>query len=214
MPNVSQISPSIYSQLRPIRSIPDCRSNRVRRRRRWRAACPMRSTCRPSPRFPRRYRSSWHKLGWPCCVIRWRQPHCARPELWPTAMEELLRYAGPSQALSRYAVQDIELRGRRIRRGQRGDSDACRGQPRSGAISTAWEPGPPAQPESSSGIWRRRACLRGSRAGPYGGCGGDARIPRILRLRQASGGCRAAGSPVDIPVKTRYSYFHSMFIEP
>ncbi len=41
-----------------------------------------------------------------------------RPELVPAAVEELLRYDGPVQLTSRYALEDLELAGHRIRRGQ------------------------------------------------------------------------------------------------
>lgn len=41
------------------------------------------------------------------------------PSLTPTAVEELLRYDGPSQAMVRIASDDVALDGRRIRRGDR-----------------------------------------------------------------------------------------------
>jgi cytochrome P450 len=41
------------------------------------------------------------------------------PTLTPSAVEELLRYDGPGQALVRVATEDLELRGERIKRGDR-----------------------------------------------------------------------------------------------
>jgi len=43
----------------------------------------------------------------------------AEPLLAGSAVEELLRYDGPTQAVTRIAVEDVELRGRQIRRGAR-----------------------------------------------------------------------------------------------
>ena len=43
----------------------------------------------------------------------------ADPLLAGSAVEELLRYDGPTQAVTRIAVEDVELRGRQIRRGAR-----------------------------------------------------------------------------------------------
>jgi cytochrome P450 len=43
----------------------------------------------------------------------------ADPSLAGSAVEELLRYDGPTQAVTRIAVEDVELRGRHIRRGAR-----------------------------------------------------------------------------------------------
>ncbi|MCU1273508.1 MAG: Cytochrome P450-like, partial [Bryobacterales bacterium] len=43
----------------------------------------------------------------------------AQPDLLPSAMEELLRYAGPSHAQFRHATHDIEINGTRITNGQR-----------------------------------------------------------------------------------------------
>jgi len=45
----------------------------------------------------------------------WRED----PSLTPTAVEELLRYDGPSQAMVRIASADLAIDGRRIRRGDR-----------------------------------------------------------------------------------------------
>jgi cytochrome P450 len=41
----------------------------------------------------------------------------AEPSLMPSAVEELLRFEGPSKLMPRWAIQGIELRGRRIARG-------------------------------------------------------------------------------------------------
>ena len=41
------------------------------------------------------------------------------PSLTPTGVEELLRYDGPGQAMVRVAREDLDLYGRRIRRGER-----------------------------------------------------------------------------------------------
>lgn len=41
------------------------------------------------------------------------------PSLAPTAVEEIIRYHGPSKALTRAVVEDFELRGHRIEAGQR-----------------------------------------------------------------------------------------------
>jgi cytochrome P450 len=41
------------------------------------------------------------------------------PERIPFAVEELLRYYGPNQGFARTATEDVELRGRRIRHGER-----------------------------------------------------------------------------------------------
>jgi len=43
----------------------------------------------------------------------------AEPLLAGSAVEELLRYDGPTQAVTRIAVEEVELRGRQIRRGAR-----------------------------------------------------------------------------------------------
>jgi cytochrome P450 len=40
-----------------------------------------------------------------------------RPELWPTAVEEILRLESPVQLTARVAVNDVELAGERIKRG-------------------------------------------------------------------------------------------------
>ncbi len=40
------------------------------------------------------------------------------PDLIPTAVEELLRFDSPVQATSRIALEDVEIGGRRVRRGQ------------------------------------------------------------------------------------------------
>jgi cytochrome P450 len=42
----------------------------------------------------------------------------ATPGLWPGAIEELLRYDSPNQNQGRIALEDVELAGRTIRRGQ------------------------------------------------------------------------------------------------
>lgn len=42
----------------------------------------------------------------------------ARPELLPSAVEELLRYTSPVANMSRCATRDVELRGRMIRKGE------------------------------------------------------------------------------------------------
>ena len=39
------------------------------------------------------------------------------PSLWPTAVDEVLRYESPVQVTARFAVRDTELAGRRVRRG-------------------------------------------------------------------------------------------------
>ncbi len=41
------------------------------------------------------------------------------PDLWPRAVEEVLRFAAPVQMISRVAAEDLELGGQRIRAGQR-----------------------------------------------------------------------------------------------
>ena len=43
----------------------------------------------------------------------------ANPALAPVAVEELLRYDGPSKMQGRIAAEDVEIRGRRIRAGER-----------------------------------------------------------------------------------------------
>lgn len=43
----------------------------------------------------------------------------AHPELAPSAIEELMRYDGPTQAMVRVAVEDIEMEGKTIKRGDR-----------------------------------------------------------------------------------------------
>jgi cytochrome P450 len=48
-----------------------------------------------------------------------REKLARHPELAASAVEELLRYDGPSKVMVRYVSEDHELRGRRIRRGQR-----------------------------------------------------------------------------------------------
>lgn len=42
----------------------------------------------------------------------------ARPELWPNAIEELFRYDPSVRAIPRAALEDFELRGQRIKKGQ------------------------------------------------------------------------------------------------
>lgn len=43
----------------------------------------------------------------------------AHPELAPAAIEELMRYDGPTQAMVRVAVEDVPMEGKTIRRGDR-----------------------------------------------------------------------------------------------
>ena len=43
---------------------------------------------------------------------------CADPSLVPTAVEELLRYDGPVQATGRVAMEDLEIGGQKVRKGQ------------------------------------------------------------------------------------------------
>jgi cytochrome P450 len=54
-------------------------------------------------------------LGDPAAARAWRE----HPELGPTAVEELLRYDGPTPAMVRVAREDLTLDGRAIRRGDR-----------------------------------------------------------------------------------------------
>lgn len=42
-----------------------------------------------------------------------------RPEGWPVAVEELLRYESPVQRFNRFVLDDVELGGRVLRRGER-----------------------------------------------------------------------------------------------
>jgi cytochrome P450 len=43
---------------------------------------------------------------------------CAEPELWPNAVEEVLRFDAPVQSTARVALSDVEIDGDRVRRGQ------------------------------------------------------------------------------------------------
>jgi cytochrome P450 len=54
-------------------------------------------------------------LGDPAAARGWRE----HPELGPTAVEELLRYDGPTPAMVRVVREDLTLGGRAIRRGDR-----------------------------------------------------------------------------------------------
>jgi cytochrome P450 len=42
----------------------------------------------------------------------------ARPELWPTAVEEILRLDSPVQLSARVAAKDVEIAGAHVRRGE------------------------------------------------------------------------------------------------
>ena len=43
----------------------------------------------------------------------------AQPDRWPAAVEELLRYESPVQRFNRFVLEDVEIGGQMLRRGER-----------------------------------------------------------------------------------------------
>jgi len=98
----------------------------------------------------------------------------ADPRLAASAVEELMRYDGPTQAVTRIAAEDVELRGRHIRRGARSFSTE-RGESRSGPVCRSRAAGRAAPGQPASRAWPRYPLLRG---GTPGSARGPARHSR------------------------------------
>ena len=131
-----------------------------------------------------------------------------QPDILPSAIEELLRWETPVPGVARVAMQDVEVGGCPISKGERVS-------PLLGAANTdpAEFPDPgagrlPPQPEPAPRFRRRSAPLPRFAPGPHGAAGGVARIPpahtrlrdqarhRVdLHGRAAVGGVAAADLP-------------------
>ena len=110
-----------------------------------------------------------------------------RPELWPNAVEEILRLDSPVQLTARVALKDFEAAGRRIKRGELvvvylGSCQSGSGRvPRSASLRHRTS-----QCGKASRVFRRQALLRWVRARSRRGGSRAAHILRALP-RRASG---------------------------
>ena len=123
-----------------------------------------------------------------------------RPELWPNAVEEILRLESPVQLTGRVALNDVDLSGRRIERGEMvvvylaAANRDPEGVPRSASLRHRTP-----QCRKASRVLRRQALLPGSRRCACRGGGRAASVLRTLprgagrRCRQQAGYPCAAG---------------------
>ena len=89
------------------------------------------------------------------------------PALWPSAVEELLRFIGPVQATARVIKEDLVIGGQEVKEGQIAMTLAGRGQPRPRQVGRHRRSARHhAQPEGPRRPRRRHPLLPGRAAGP------------------------------------------------
>ena len=99
-----------------------------------------------------------------------------QPDILPHAIEELLRWETPVPGVARVAMQDVEVGGCPISKGERVSPllGAANTDPAESRISTSWTS---AETEPPPRIRRWAAPLPRIPPGPYGAAGGVTRIP-------------------------------------